>query len=108
MVEYTTILHDGGATVDERGNVRALKTGYQVSKQDVAKIAVDNFTQDDVVMLCAMAHGRGNYAGFWVDDGFVYCDLSKRYNTKKDALEAGRAYNQKSVFDWKKQTCIWC
>lgn len=108
MINYITILLNGGATVDKQGKAHTLKSGYQVSKQDVAVIAVKNFTQAQVEELCNMVGGRGNYAGFWVDGGFVYCDLSKRYGTKKDALAAGRAYNQKSIFDWKKQTCIWC
>lgn len=108
MISYKTILRDGGATVDKQGNAHMLKSGYQVSKQDVAKIAVDNFTQDNVAQLCALVEGRSNYAGFWVDGGYVYCDLSKRYGTKKDALAAGRAYNQQSIFDWKNQTCVWC
>lgn len=108
MIHYTTILQNGGATVDGRGNAHILKSGYQVSKQDVAKIDTKDFRQAHVVSLCAMAEGRGNYAGFWVDNGYVYCDLSKRYSTKKNALAAGRDYNQQSIFDWKKQTCIWC
>ena len=48
MISYQTILANGGATVGKNGEAVALRSGYQVSKQDVAVIAVRDFKQEDV------------------------------------------------------------
>ena len=69
MISYTTILANGGATVNRQGQAVTLKSGYQVSKQDVAAVAVESFTQKDIERLVAMLKQRGEYAGFWVDGG---------------------------------------
>lgn len=108
MISYQTILANGGATVGKNGEAVALRSGYQVSKQDVAVIAVGDFKQEDVKNLVGMLSKRGSYAGFWVDGGKVYCDISCRHSTKKDAIDAGKAYNQISVWGWKQQQAIYC
>lgn len=108
MIDYKTILANGGATVNKHGEAVTLKTGYQVSKQDEAVIAVADFTQEAVKNIVDTLKQRGDYAGFWVDAGKVYCDISKRHSTKKAALAAGKAYNQISIWDWKKQQAVYC
>ena len=108
MISYTTILANGGATVNRQGQAVTLKSGYQVSKQDVAAVAVESFTQKDIERLVAMLKQRGEYAGFWVDGGKVYCDISRRHSTKMAAIAAGKAYNQISVWSWQKQNAIYC
>ena len=108
MISYETILANGGATVGKNGEAVALRSGYQVSKQDAAVIAVRDFRQEDVENLVGMLSKRGSYAGFWVDAGKVYCDISRRHTTKKEALAAGKALKQISIWDWKKQQAIFC
>lgn len=103
------ILLYGGATVDYYGRSANLKSGYQVSVRDLEVIPVEQFTQDDVQRIRKQANKRGGlYAGFWVNDGKVYCDLSKRIPTKQAALQLGRQLNQISIFNWRKHECIYC
>ena len=108
MIDKATILRNGGATVNGKGEAVTLKSGYQVSKQDLFCVDSSRLTQQHIEAVVSNLFKRGEYAGFWVDDGKVYCDISKRYGTKKDALAAGKALQQISVWDWKKQTTIYC
>ena len=108
MITYKQILAKGGATVNRQGQAVTLKSGYQVSKQDVAVVAVESFTQKEVEKLVGMLKQRGEYAGFWVDGGKVYCDISHRHSTKQAAIAAGQAYNQISIWSWQKQNAIYC
>ena len=108
MTDYNAILAQGGATLGKDGNAVQLKTGYQVSRQDVAVIAAQDFNQAAVENIVSMLASKGMYAGFWLDDGKVYCDISRRHSTKKDALAAGKAYNQIAVWDWKHSKSVYC
>lgn len=102
------ILKNGGATVKANGQPVDLKTGYQVSHRDLGKIAIEDFTEEKAQALLAQVGGRGEYAGFWVDGGFVYTDISRRHATKRDALTVGKALKQLAVWDWKNGRSLAC
>lgn len=102
------ILQNGGATVKANGQAVNLKTGYQVSHRDLGKIAVEDFTEETAQVLLGQVNGRGEYAGFWVDDGFVYTDISRRHPTKRDAMQAGKALKQLAVWDWRNGRSLAC
>jgi len=102
------ILQNGGATVKANGQPVDLKTGYQVSHRDLGVVAVEDFTEEKAQALLAQVSGRGEYAGFWVDNGKVYTDISRRHATKKEALQAGRELNQLAVWDWRNGRSLAC
>lgn len=40
------------------------------------------------------------YIGLWVNDFYLYFDLSIYVYDKKTALKIAKNYNQKAIFDW--------
>lgn len=102
------ILKNCGATVNMRGDAVSLKSGYQVSRQNLGRVAVADFTEKMAQDIVAHGLKRGDYAGFWVEDGFVYCDISRRIATKKGALEMGRALGEQAVWNWRKGCNLYC
>lgn len=102
------IINNGGATINYKGKIITMVSGYQVSKQDLGRVAIADFTQkmiDDVI-----AHGlkRGEYCGIWVDSGFVYVDISVRIATKNKAMVMGKQLNQLSILRWCDMECLAC
>lgn len=106
LLDY--VIKNGGATINKRGEIVTLKSGYQVSKQDICKCLVSELTEQKIQNVISYGLKRGEYAGIWIENGYAYIDKSVRINTKKDALQKGVELNQISIFDWKKTTCIYC
>jgi hypothetical protein len=102
------IIKNNGATINKKGQCVQLKSGYQVSKRDCLKIAVEDLTEQIVEELIATGLNRGEYAGFWLDNGFIYADISVRIATKKQAILQGIALNQIAVWDLRKNISILC
>ena len=50
---------------------------------------------------------EGN-CGIWFSNGIYYIDKSHRVNTKKEALEVGRACKQISVLKWSTMSLVYC
>ena len=101
------ITKKGGATFSTSGKMLAYKGGYQCSVQDMAVLPIERkklITKE--ANKIASTH-KGFSIGFWVDNGKMYIDISKHYNRKTEAIKQGLAYNQISIFDWKKQSCIY-
>lgn len=101
------ILENGGASVNYRGENVQLKSGYQVSKCDLGRVAVADFTEKMIADLISYAIHRGEYAGFWVEDGFVYVDISVRISTKAQAIEQGKQLKQISILRWRDMACLY-
>lgn len=102
------IVKNGGATVNNKGVAVNLKSGYQVSYKNMGRVMVKDFTEKMAQAIIAYGLKRGEYAGFWVEGGFVYCDLSKRIATKKSAVEYGRGLGEIAVWDWAKSCNVYC
>ena len=102
------IINNHGATINAKGNIVTLKTGYQVSRKNLGRVAVKDFTQDMVTAIIANGLNHGDYAGFWVEDGFVYCDISRRHATKKQAIAKGKELGEIAVWDWAKSRNLYC
>lgn len=102
------IIKNNGATINKKGQCVQLKSGYQVSKQDCLKIAVNDLTESVINDILALCVTRGEYAGFWLDNGFVYADISIRIATKKQAISKGIELNQIAVWDWRKNISVLC
>lgn len=104
MIEI--IIANGGATINKKGEFVQLKSGYQVSRRDLGRISVKDFTEKMVNDIISYGLKRGEYAGFWIDDGFVYSDISVRISTKQAAMQQGRDNKQLSILKWKTMECL--
>lgn len=102
------IIKNNGATIDKNGKMVTLKTGYQVSKQDLGRIAVKDLTKQMIDDVVCYGLKRGEYCGVWIEDGFAYVDISQRISTKQEALRIGKERKQISVWQWNKQQCVYC
>ena len=83
-----------------KGESVTYKTGWQVATEGVeTKSAKEAF---------AAITKYGFTCGVWFADGVYYIDKSKRVDTKKEALEIGRACKQISILGWRKMNLVYC
>ena len=84
----------------KKGKAITYKSGWQVATEGVeCKTARE--------AINAVKAYNGN-CGVWFADGIYYIDKSHRVNTKKEAMEIGRACNQISVLSWKNMSLAYC
>lgn len=93
------LLDGEGLTLKEGKPIR-YKTGWQV--------ATDGITTTDPREAIKTVKAMNGNAGIWFENGIYYIDRSKRVNTKKEALEIGRACNQISVYGWRLGNLAYC
>lgn len=91
--------NNDGLTLKD-GKAITYKTGYQV-----ADYGVECKTLEEAEKAIAEMNGT---CGIWLSDGIYYVDHSFRVNTKKEALEIGRAHNQISVLKWSDMSLVYC
>lgn len=84
----------------KKGVAIVYKTGYQVATEGIE-------TTDPRVAINAVKAYGGN-CGIWYSEGIYYVDKSHRVNTKREALEVGRACNQISVLRWADMGLVYC
>lgn len=106
LATINSIKRNGGATINKYGVRVNMKSGYQVSKQDLLIIPVDELDKLIVKELLGRLVSRGEYLGLWIDNGNVYIDISCRIATKSKAMEMGRELNQLSVLRWADMECL--
>ena len=106
LATIKSIKRNGGATINKYGVRVSMKSGYQVSKQDLLIIPVDELNKDILKNLIKRLIKRGDYLGVWIDDGKVYIDISCRIATKRKAMKMGRELNQLSVLRWRDCECL--
>lgn len=93
------LLNNDGLTL-KAGKPITYKSGWQVATEGVeCKTARE-------VINAVKAYG-GN-CGVWFSNGIYYIDKSKRVNTKREAMEIGRACNQISVLRWSNMGLAYC
>jgi hypothetical protein len=76
------------------------KTGWQVATEGIE-------TTDAREAINAVKAYKGN-CGVWFADGIYYIDKSHRVDTKREALEVGKAHNQISVLGWRNMALAYC
>lgn len=76
------------------------KSGWQVATEGVEVKTVEE-------ALAAIEAYNGN-CGVWYSEGIYYIDKSHRVNTKREAMEIGRAHNQISVLNWRTMGLAYC
>lgn len=85
-----------GYVVSMAGNEQTYKLfGNEVVKVILVSGAVDLYVKENVVEL---SHPE-NYLGSWIDDGMLYLDISKIYESEHDALREAVANGQKAYYD---------
>ena len=102
MINIRSILKlkDNDGLTLKGGKVIVYKSGYQVATEGIET------TSAREAINAVKAYG-GN-CGIWFSAGIYYIDLSHRVNTKREALEIGRAHNQISVLRWKDMGLVYC
>ena len=102
MINIRSILkltENDGMTL-KNGNKITYKSGWQVATEGVeCKTARE--------AMNAVKAYNGN-CGVWYSKGIYYIDKSKRVNTKREAMEIGRACNQISILKWANMSLAYC
>ena len=93
-------LADNDGLTLKNGKPITYKTGWQVATH-----GVECATAREAIN--AVKAFKGN-CGVWFANGIYYIDASKRVNTKREALEIGKAHNQISVLGWRKMNLAYC
>lgn len=106
LATIKSIKKNGGATINKYGERVNMKTGYQVSKQDLYIIPVDELDKLIVKEAMKLLERRGDYLGIWIDNGNAYIDISCRVTTKSGAMTMGRELKQLSVLRWRDCECL--
>ena len=106
LATIKSIKRNGGATINKYGERVSMKSGYQVSKQDLYIVPVEELDKLIVIEAMKLLLKRGDYLGVWIDDGKAYIDISVRIATKKEAMQRGRELNQLSVLRWADCECL--
>ena len=102
MINIRSILglkDNDGLTLKD-GKRITYKTGYQVATEDIKTTSARE-------AINAVKAYNGN-CGVWFSEGIYYIDKSHRVDTKKRALEIGRAHNQISVLNWRNMGLVYC
>ena len=95
MINIRTIrklTNNDGLTL-KKGKIITYKTGWQVATEGIE-------TRDAREAINAVKIYKGD-CGIWYSEGIYYIDKSKRVNTKREAMEIGRACNQISILCWR-------
>ena len=102
MINIRSILSlkDNDGMTLKQGKRITYKTGWQVATEGVE-------TKDPRAALNAVKAYKGN-CGVWFSGGIYYIDKSHRVNTKREAMEIGRAHNQISVLNWRTMGLAYC
>lgn len=99
ITKLTSLKNNDGLTL-KNGEIITYKFGWQVATEGMQT------TSPKVAMVMIKLY-KGN-CGIWFSDGIYYIDKSHRVNTKKEAMEIGRACNQISVLNWKNMSLAYC
>ena len=102
MINIRTIrklTNNDGLTL-KNGKAIIYKTGWQVATE-----GIEVRTAEECIK--AVRAYKGN-CGVWFSEGIYYIDKSKRVNTKREAMEIGRACNQISVLRWRNMGLAYC
>lgn len=102
MINIRTILklkENDGLTL-KKGKMITYKTGYQVATEGIE-------TTSPREAIKAVKAYKGD-CGVWFSEGIYYIDKSHRVDTKREALEVGRAHKQISVLCWRTMGLAYC
>lgn len=93
------ITNNGGLTL-KAGKPITYKSGWQV--------ATEGMETTDIKEAMRMIKAFGGNCGIWLENGIYYIDKSKRVDTKREAMEIGRACQQISILRWRDMGLVYC
>ena len=100
-----SIIQNGGATFNLAMGT-APTSGYVVSLKGGSHTPIDETRQSIEQTINQFVAEKGlelsvdeNFLGGWVDDGWLYLDISRVYDEKKKAMLVGIQNNQKAIFN---------
>jgi len=102
MINVRTIrklTNNDGLTL-KYGKVVTYKSGWQVA--DHGETAS---TPEEAILI---VRRMGGNCGVWLENGIYYIDHSFRVNTKREAMQIGKANNQISVLCWRTMDLAYC
>ena len=102
MINIRSILKlkDNDGLTLKGGKSIIYKSGYQVATE-----GIECKTAREAINAVKTYNGD---CGVWYSGGIYFVDKSHRVNTKREALEVGRACNQISVLRWKDMGLVYC
>ena len=102
MINIRTIkkLAENDGLTLKNGKLIRYKTGWQVATEGIE-------TTDPRTAINAVKAYGGN-CGVWYSEGIYYIDRSHRVNTKREAMQIGKACNQISVLCWRTMGLAYC
>lgn len=106
-IKLLNLINEGGATLNARGEAVSFSRGYQVSKKDCYILEVGKVNKIlRAVNKLLSGLQSGDFVGLWVENGFIYIDISEHIERLSAAMVAGIERAQKSIFDWCMGRCI--
>ena len=93
------LTNNDGLTL-KNGKCTTYKSGWQV--------ATEGKETTDMREAMQMIKEYNGNCGVWFSEGIYYIDKSHRVNTKREAMEIGRACNQISVLKWANMSLVYC
>lgn len=102
MINIRSILklkENDGLTL-KAGKPVVYKTGWQV-----ATAGIETTSAREAINAVKAYSGD---CGVWFAGGIYYVDKSHRVNTKREALEVGKAHNQISILRWRDMGLVYC
>ena len=102
MINIRTLrkLQNNDGLTLKNGKAITYKSGWQVATEGKE-------TTDQKEAMTMIKEYDGN-CGVWFAEGVYYIDKSHRVNTKREAMEIGRACNQISVLCWRTMGLAYC
>jgi hypothetical protein len=93
------LTNNDGLTL-KKGKIITYKSGWQV--------ATEGIETTDINEAIKAVRAYGGDCGIWFADGVYYIDRSHRVDTKREALEVGKACKQISVLRWRDMGLVYC
>ena len=85
-----------------------LKNGKCITYKSGWQVATEGMETTDIKEAMKMIKAYNGNAGVWYSEGIYYIDKSHRVNTKREAMEIGRACKQISVLKWSTMELAYC
>lgn len=85
-----------------------LKGGKKITYKSGWQVATEGVECASPAEAIKAVRAYNGDCGVWYSEGVYYIDKSKRVNTKREALNIGRACNQISVLQWSNMGLVYC
>lgn len=85
-----------------------LKNGKLIMYKSGWQVATEGYETTDIKEAMKIIKALEGNCGVWFSNGIYYIDKSHRVNTKREALEVGRACQQISVLKWSTMSLVYC